>query len=305
MPRPARTPLARLVLASSLASALALGGVACGGDDDTTADAGTADASTSSGGLAASEEAAGLDRPSVTFSASPDGLTLPADIPAGLVDIRLEAAPGDTPHNIAVARLDEGVTYDQLTGLDPATLELITLVGGNTTVEPGGTADVTLDLAPGDHLAVDLGRTGELTAAAPFTVAEPGDPDAVDAVARPEAEGTITLGPGMKVSVPEGFDGTGTWQVTNEDPGLNHEAAMVRLAPGSTIDDLVAWTHDRSGPPPIAGELSGMGGLGPGETAWVTLDPGEPGEYALVCWIPGAEGVPHLGDGMFAAFTVR
>ena len=47
-----------------------------------------------------------------------------------------------------------------------------------------------------------------------------------------------------------------------------------------------------------------MGALGPGERAWMTLEPGTPGEYALVCFIPGNDGVPHAAMGMALQFTV-
>ena len=48
----------------------------------------------------------------------------------------------------------------------------------------------------------------------------------------------------------------------------------------------------------------GEDALGPGERAWMTLEPGEPGDHVVVCFIPGRDDIPHLAKGMFHEFTV-
>jgi hypothetical protein len=293
MPRPRCAPLAGALLATTLALAAA----GCGDDtDDGTA---AAAPTPSAGGLGADLAA----RPAVTFSAADNVLDLPSEVPAGLVDVRLESEPGQIGHHLAVARLNEGVTYDDITGLDEESIAKLTIVGGNGTVAPGVPADMTLDLDPGDYLVVDIGQAGDITAQGRFSVAEP-DGD-VAQVAEPQAEGTVTMGPGMVITVPDGFDGTGTWRFENVDPELNHEAALVKLADGATVENLVTWAHAPAGPPPLAGEVGGMGAVGPGQSAWFTLEPDGPGEYALVCWVPGEGGVPHMGAGMATGVSVR
>ena len=47
-----------------------------------------------------------------------------------------------------------------------------------------------------------------------------------------------------------------------------------------------------------------MGALGPGQRAWITIEPGEPGEYVLVCFVPGRDGIPHVMKGMVTPVTI-
>ena len=35
-----------------------------------------------------------------------------------------------------------------------------------------------------------------------------------------------------------------------------------------------------------------------------TLEPGEPGDYVLVCFIPGRDGIPHVMKGMVTPVTI-
>jgi uncharacterized cupredoxin-like copper-binding protein len=113
------------------------------------------------------------------------------------------------------------------------------------------------------------------------------------------------MGSGMVITIPDDFDATGTWEFVNDDPTNVHEAAMARLADGMTAADVVAWGESHfQGPLPIDGEFGSMGALGPGERGFITLEPGEPGEYVLICFVPGEDGIPHLGQGMVTPFTV-
>ena len=68
---------------------------------------------------------------------------------------------------------------------------------------------------------------------------------------------------------------------------------MVRLAPGKTMDDVIAWGHAGfQGEVPFDGEFGSMGALGPGERGWARLQPPGPGEYVLLCFVPGQSGPP-------------
>ena len=113
------------------------------------------------------------------------------------------------------------------------------------------------------------------------------------------------MGPGMVIDVPDDFDGRGTWEFVNRDTEEVHEAAMVKLAAGATGQDLVDWFQRHvAAPPPIDGEFGSMGALGPGQRAWMTLEPGEPGDYVVVCFIPGRDGIPHIMKGMIVVNVV-
>ena len=82
-----------------------------------------------------------------------------------------------------------------------------------------------------------------------------------------------------------------------------HEASIVKLATGKTVADLVSWAkHHEQGQPPITG--AGFGALGGHRQAWFTVGRLQPGSYAVVCFVPGPDGVPHVAMGMAAGFTV-
>jgi hypothetical protein len=252
-----------------------------------------------------STAAASGDRPVVTFTATDTELIVPAEVPSGFVDINLETEPGDVDvHHIFVAQLHDGVTVDDiLNGDDEAFFTKLTLKGGNGSIATGKDVTMTLDLEPGNYFALDNPQN-ENSPTAAFTVVDSGR-----AGQRPEAEGVITMGPGMVISVPEDFDGTGTWEFVNEDSEEVHEAALVKLTAGSTSDDLVEWFGgDHQTPPPIDGEFGSMGALGPGQRAWITIEPGEPGDpdgdYVLVCFVPGRDGIPHVMKGMVTPVTI-
>ena len=86
---------------------------------------------------------------------------------------------------------------------------------------------------------------------------------------------------------------------------MPHEAALVKLTPGKTVADIAAWAQSFEGPPPFDGEFGSMGALGPQQRGWITMQPGEPGDYALICLVPGDDGQPHIQKGMARAVSVR
>jgi hypothetical protein len=238
-------------------------------------------------------------RPAVTFSTGDNTIEGPADVSAGFVDVHIDA--GDPVGNhLLIVRLNDGVTLEQVTAApDDQFFDLLTVVGGNGEIAAGEAADLTLEFEPGDHVAFNLTERDGLPAATEFTVADAGN----EALA-PDDKGTVVLGPEMRLTVPDDFDATGVWRFENRDDEQVHEAALYRLADGSTVDDLIDWSHTFEGPPPVSGGFGSMGALGAGRQAWVDLAGVEPGDYALICWIPGAAGLPHLSQGMVAPVTV-
>lgn len=225
----------------------------------------------------------------------------PEVVPSGLVDITLRTAPGELGHHIVVARLDDGVTFEDavVNGDDDAFVTQMTIKGGNGTIAAGETALMTLDLEPGNYVVLDNPQHEE-PPTDEFTVVA-GEESRI----APDAKGTVHLGPGMVIDVPDEFDGHGVWEFVNVDTDEVHEAAMVQLQFGTTAEDLIDWFHDPTGAPPIIGEFGSIGALGPGERAWMTLDPGEPGTYVVVCFVPGRDGIPHLAKGMVREFHMH
>ena len=254
---------------------------ACGDDDNTAA--------------------AETDRPQVTFSADDTSIDAPDEVPSGLVDITLQTEPGEIGHHIFVARLNDGVTFEDavVNGDDDAFFTMMTIEGGNGTIAAGKTAQMTLELEPGNYFVLDNPQNEE-SPTDEFTVVE-----GEESQAQPDARGTVHMGPGMVIDVPDDFDGRGVWEFVDRDTEEVHEAAMVKLAPGTTGQDLVDWFHDPSGPPPIEGEFGSMGAIGPGRRAWMTLEPGEPGDYVVVCFIPATMASPTSPRACSHEFEVR
>ena len=168
--RPGPSRRRRLALAL-LAGLAVLGGLAmtgCTDDDDAVA---------------------ASDRPAVTFTATEDSLTVPAEVPGGLVDIHLETeVGGDDGHHLVIARLNDGVTLDEvLAGGDEAFFTMMTIKGGNGTIAGGERLTMTLDLEPGNYMALDNPQLPE-PVVQPFTVV-PSD----ERGSRPDAEGVVHL----------------------------------------------------------------------------------------------------------------
>jgi hypothetical protein len=90
-----------------------------------------------------------------------------------------------------------------------------------------------------------------------------------------------------------------------ENGGLQpHEVAMIRLLPGKTVADAMAWTQDRRATPPFE-TAGGTVALSPGRENFMTLDL-VPGDYVLVCFVPDAhDGKPHLAHGMIRELVVQ
>lgn len=274
---------------AAIASAVGVVGLVvlagCGDDDDT----GT-----------------GTARSEVTVDLADGELSVPARFAGGVVDVVLDAAEGEQSHHVVFARLGDDVTYEQFEAAgDDEFFGLVTMHGGNGSLEPGEQVRLTLDLPPGDYQVLDL-PDGELAAAARTTVTEPDDDAAAGgaaAAAAPDARGTVGLGPGFAFDLPEDFDGTGTWAFANEDDEAPHEAVLMALDPGASVDDVVEWATTFAGPPP--GQLiGGFGTLSAGERGWLDLGDDLPeGDYALVCLLPGPDGTTHAASGMVTSIA--
>jgi uncharacterized cupredoxin-like copper-binding protein len=91
-------------------------------------------------------------------------------------------------------------------------------------------------------------------------------------------------------------------RLANRGPELHH-AFLIRLEGGRTMADLVAALKAGGPPPAWAHDVGGPNTPAPGgaSAAVVTLTPGN---YALLCMIPSADGTPHVMKGMSRPLTV-
>jgi hypothetical protein len=82
-----------------------------------------------------------------------------------------------------------------------------------------------------------------------------------------------------------------------------HELVVVKIAPGHTLADVLQAAQ-KEGPDPVwLVQMGGPGAVLPGGDARVTLRL-QPGHYAVLCGVPGKDGVPHLMKGMMKTLTV-
>lgn len=235
----------------------------------------------------------------VTVKATEYTFDAPDTIEAGLTTVRLEAG-GKELHHVSIIRLDSGRTIDDFTKAMKPNAPFpawAVEVGGPNPPRPGGVAEATMNLEPGNYLFVCFVPSpdgvphvakGMIT---PITVTG-------SAVAATEPAPTIEMtltDYAFALSKPL----TAGEHLIRVENGASqaHEVVLARLAPGKTAQELAAWVEKMQGPPP-AEPMGGVAGLSSGQHAYfpVTL---EEGEYALLCFIPDArDGKPHVAHGM-------
>jgi len=96
--------------------------------------------------------------------------------------------------------------------------------------------------------------------------------------------------------------GPTTIRLVNNGPSIHH-VQLLKLEEGKTPDDFIAALK-AGGPPPQWAILAGGPNppeVGSSTSATVMLDPGN---YAIVCFVPSADGVPHLMKGMIRPLKV-
>jgi uncharacterized cupredoxin-like copper-binding protein len=96
--------------------------------------------------------------------------------------------------------------------------------------------------------------------------------------------------------------GLTTFRLVNRGPSIHH-IQLVKFGEGKTLDDFMAALK-AGGPPPEWATMEG--GPNPselGDTSSTTVAL-EPGNYAMICFVPGPDGVPHLAKGMVRPLAV-
>ena len=208
---------------------------------------------------------------------------------------------GKEAHHVVILRMPLAEVQKMAGGPPPA--DLVAL-GGPNAASPGGTAEATLDIAPGTytlicvipapdgivHVAKGMARELVVTAG-------------TAAAAMPAADITIRL-------TDYAFEITGALTagrhvIRVEDAGPQmHELVFVKLEPGKTVQQAVAWLEKPEGPPPgtlINGAAPMTAGMANTTTVDLTA-----GDYGLICFVPDAkDGKPHIAHGMVKQITVN
>ncbi len=291
-------PLARRLPtrpAAAALAALALLTTACGGDQKSNQAVDLAPA-----------------KAAVEVIATDFGYQLPTgDIPAGQVAMTL-ANRGSENHHLTLVRLGDGMRADDvMAGLgkgDGSVLARTTAVGGPNGVAPGAKGTVTVDLTPGTYVAVchipspqDSVSHAAKGMVSSFTVSS-GAPAVTPVM--PATNGTITISKGG-FQVPAGLS-SGSYRMQN-DFDQPAEAALVKLRPGATAKDVLAFLGGQAppGPPPFT-PAGGVTTLAPRGSAVADLELTK-GTYALLSFAPDltAGGAPQFLSGLLTEVTVR
>lgn len=96
--------------------------------------------------------------------------------------------------------------------------------------------------------------------------------------------------------------GATTFRLVNNGTEL-HQAQLVRLEDGKTLEDLGKAMKSHGPPPPWVKFVGGPNGIAPGQEANATAVLA-PGQYAYLCFIPSADGQIHVSKGMVRPFEV-
>ena len=252
-------------------------------------------------------------RPKVTLTAKDFSFVLPAEIPAGYVDLTLDNQ-GKEVHQAQLVKLGSATlaqfkAYAVKTDLSKVKAGTI-FVGGPNNVAPGQSVTATVKLDPGAYAVVCVipGADGKPHVAKGMIGQVNVAQTAESVEVAPVATSTIILGD-FSFTLPKGFTGKGTIDISNQGNQV-HEAILYELGAGKTVADAKKYLLTPPGTPPPAGPppltpIGGTVGLSSQQHAWLDLDL-TPGNYLLVCFFPDTAkgGLPHALEGMLKGFTI-
>lgn len=230
----------------------------------------------------------------------------PDTVVGGMTRLQLRNE-GSEPHHVQLVRLAPGHTVRELfdaLGKNQFNLSWATFMGGPESPMPGGESEVTLGLEPGRYAVICLISSGDhIRHLAKGMIRE---------LTVLPSGGTKEAAPGVDVRMvlrDYAFDiapalsrGRHTIRVENaaDQP---HHVVMLRLLPGKTEADAMAWNARREGPMPFA-LVGGTTALAKGKANFLTTD-FIPADYMLVCFIPDAkDGRTHVMHGMVRTVKV-
>ena len=235
----------------------------------------------------------------------------PDTIAAGRTTFHL-VNKGPDFHHVWLVKLEQGKTLKDLVEATktPGPLPAWAVeVGGPNAPMPGAENSATLDLEPGRYVMACVipakdgqphfmkGMVKELTVVARRGVEQAGKS------VEPKADVVLTLDDyDFRFSAPI-TAATKSIRLRNAS-AQTHEAVIVKLAPGATVQEFLAAMENPQGPPPGA-LVGGITGITKGRTVDIATS-FTSGDYALICFVPDAkDGKPHLAHGMVKQFSVK
>jgi hypothetical protein len=248
----------------------------------------------------------------VTVTTTDYAFQAPDTIAAGRTTFHL-VNKGPDMHHIWLIKLEQGKTLKDLIEATktPGPLPKWAVeVGGPNTPMPGGESWATLDLEAGRYVMACVipaktdgqphfmkGMVKEVAVTTRRGVQQAGKTVA------PAADVVMTLDDyDFRVSSPI-TTATKTIRLRNVAE-QTHEAILIKLDPGTTVQQFLGAMEKPQGPPPGA-LIGGITGIAKGRTVDIPTS-FTPGDYALICFVPDAkDGKPHLAHGMVKQFSVK
>lgn len=247
--------------------------------------------------------------PTLMITIDDNGVTAPAEAPAGFVQVITKNAlsagsgeQGECGSGVDLVRLAAGASKETLIAalqngpLDPA---IGTALGGGC-AKPGGETQTIYQLEAGSYVALTSSETAIYGA-----VIHVKDPIQQATAPQPEIKAQFV---DFSFVLPDEIKaGAHLWQISNDGKQW-HEMSIVRLREGVTIDDLIHSLMSNEPPagPPPGQELVNWQFASPGATAWSTIDL-PAGEYYVLCFLPDMSSnppLPHAGKGMVRPLKV-
>ena len=225
----------------------------------------------------------------------------PDTLPSGVTTFHLMNQGKESHHVVLIKMPLAELQKANMAGPPPPDLVVL---GGPNAAMPGGTAEATVDLAPGTYTLVcfipaadgrphiAMGMARELTVTQGTSTAP-----------MPVADVTIKLTDyAFELSAPLT---AGRHIIRVEDAGPQmHERVFVKLEAGKTAQDMAAWLEKPQGPPP-GSLINGASPMTAGMANTTTVDLTS-GEYAMICFVPDSKDQkPHLAHGMIKQVTVN
>jgi hypothetical protein len=248
----------------------------------------------------------------VTVTATDYAFQAPDTIAAGRTTFHL-LNKGPDMHHIWLIKLEQGKTLKDLVEATktPGPLPKWAVeVGGPNTPMPGGESWATVDLEAGRYVMACVipaktdgqphfmkGMVKEVAVTARRGVQQAGKTVA------PAVDVVMTL---------DDYDFRVTSPITTATKSIRlrnvaeqtHEAIIIKLDPGTTVQQFLGAMEKPQGPPPGA-LIGGITGIAKGRTVDIPTS-FTPGDYALICFVPDAkDGKPHLAHGMVKQFSVK
>jgi hypothetical protein len=245
--------------------------------------------------------------PIVTVVAREYSFDAPEFIEAGPTTVRL-VSRGREKHFVQFVRIASPHTLTDFKQIltAPGRASWATSVGGVGTIQPGGTAMTTIDLAPGLYALVcdmeDAKGTPHMIEGMlrSLTVTR-----TRNAATMPKADVALSLAD-YSFTLPTPLTaGTHVIEVRNAGSQA-HMALLWRLHRGKSAKDAIHWmiTPTDTGPDPVT-LMGGVPDLDVGEAAQLRVEL-TPGNYLLICLVDDVPGhTPHSARGMVRELAVQ